>query len=253
KQEPILYHSVLMNLVFVSAKRNEFSDVEKYLEESRSLPSKLKINPSSHIQYRIYSDGYALELAISNLKGDSSKGKKLVELLPEKLEDWSGMLGDAKKASFLHVISVMFFILGSTVDALKWNNQLLNTISINKSEDSFCYGQILHAILHYEMGNYEILPSIFKSLKRYLEIRERRHQFEDHFLTLGKKLEKHAEPESATSDFEEFIQKITPLENEPFEKIAFEYFDFIAWAKSHLDGESYRSHLLKRSTSKNIL
>ena len=253
KQEPILYHSVLMNLVFVSAKRNEFSDVEKYLEESRSLPSKLKINPSSHIQYRIYSDGYALELAITNLKGDSTKGKKLVELLPQKLQDWSGMLGDAKKASFLHGISVMFFILGSTVDALKWNNQLLNTIRINKSEDSFYYGQILHAILHYEMGNYEILPSIFKSLKRYLEIRERRHQFEDHFMTLGKKLEKHGQSETVSADFEEFIQNVAPLENKPFEKIAFEYFDFIARAKSHKDGQSYRSHLLKRSASKNIL
>ena len=58
---------------------------------------------------------------------------------------------------------------------------------------------------------------------------------------------------AATSDFGAFILKISPLENEPFEKIAFEYFDFIAWAKSHLDGESYRSHLLMRSASKNIL
>ena len=253
KQEPILYHSVLMNLVFVSAKQNEFSDVEKYLEESRLLPSKLKINPSSHIQHRIYSDGYALELAISNLKGDSAKGGQLVNVLPEKLKEWSGMLSDAKKASFMHGMSVMFFILGSTVDALKWNNELLNTISINKSEDSFCYGLILHAILHYEMNNYEILPSVLKSLKRYLEIRERRHRFEDHFLTLGKKLVKHGGLSRPRVDFEEFIGEITPLQNMPFEKIAFEYFDFIAWAKSHLEGGSYRTHLLQRCTSKNVL
>jgi len=253
KNEPILYHSVLINLVFVSAKLNEFDKVEEYLADSRALPEKLKITLSSHIKYRIYSDGYALELAICNLNGDTLKGRELVEILPEKLNQWSSLLGDAKKASFLHGISVMFFILGSTIDALKWNNKLLNTISINKSEDSFCYGQILHAILHYEMGNYDILSSIAKSLKRYLEIKKRKHKFEAHFLSLIKKLEKHHSNTLQKDDFEEFIRKIEPLEKMPLDKIAFEYFDFIAWAKSHLDGDTYRTHLVRRSSSKNVL
>ncbi|MGB6035771.1 MAG: hypothetical protein WBG42_05855 [Cryomorphaceae bacterium] len=252
-EEPILYHSVLTNLIYVSAKLNQFDDVKRFLQESRSLPEKLKINPTEHIEYRIFSDSYELELAICNLTGNTSRGKELVEIIPPMLERWNYKHGDVKRASFLHGLSVMFFTMGSLGDSLKWNNELLNTISIKKAEDSFCFGQMFHAVLHFELGHSDLLSGIIKSLTRYLDTRERRYKFEDHFIQLAKSLEKQHFKESNRAHFQIFIEAVRPLENEDYEKIAFEYFDFIAWAESHLTGISFQDAVQERATVKNVL
>jgi hypothetical protein len=251
--EPILYHSLLINLAYISAKLNDFEGVRQFLVEARQMPENLKINPSSHIQFRIFSDSYALELAICNLSGNTARGKELIEIIPPRLNEWENMLGEAKRASFLHGISVMFFTLGSLPKALEWNNELLNTVSINKSEDSFCYAQIFHAIIHHEMGNKELLPGILKSLSRYLETRKRKYQFEDHFLALMKQLIKSKKKKEEGDAFEHFLDKIAPLEKLELEKIAFEYFDFMAWGESYLSGDPFRDHVIRRSSLKNVL
>ena len=252
-EEPILYHSVLTNLIYVSAKLNHFDDVKRFLQESRSLPEKLKINPTEHIEYRIFSDSYGLELAICNLTGNTSRGKELVEILPPMLERWNHKHGDAKRASFLHGLSVMFFTMGSLGDSLKWNNELLNTVSIKKAEDSFCFGQMFHAVLHFELGHRDLLSGIAKSLSRYLDTRERRYKFEEHFLNLLRNLDKLSSESVERDHFDKFAEAIRPLENMDYEKIAFEYFDFIAWAKSHLTGISFQEAVQERATVKNVL
>ncbi|MFT5904037.1 MAG: hypothetical protein ACI9O2_000894 [Flammeovirgaceae bacterium] len=252
-EEPILYHSVLTNLIYVSAKLNQFDDVKRFLDESRSLPEKLKINPTEHIEYRIFSDSYELELAICNLTGNTSRGKELIEVIPPMLVRWQHKHGDVRRASFLHGLSVMFFTLGSLGDSLKWNNELLNTISIKKAEDSFCFGQIFHAVLHFELGNTDLLSGIIKSLNRYLDTRERRYKFEEHFIKLAKNLEKYHSDSDERKYFETFIDAVSPFENEDYEKIAFEYFDFIAWAQSHLSGIPFQEAVRERVTMKNVL
>jgi hypothetical protein len=147
----------------------------------------------------------------------------------------------------------MFFTLGSLGDSLKWNNELLNTISIKKAEDSFCFGQIFHAVLHFELGNTDLLSGIIKSLTRYLDTRERRYKFEEHFLKLAKNLEKYNPDSNERKYFETFINAISPLENEDYEKIAFEYFDFIAWAQSHISGTPFQEAVRERIKTKNVL
>jgi hypothetical protein len=249
-EEPILYHSVLTNLIYVSAKLNHFEDVKKYLQESRALPNKLRINPTEHIEYRIFFDSYELELAICNITGNTTRGRELVEIIPPMLEKWKHKHSDARRATFLHGLSVMWFTMGDVSKSLLWNNELLNSVSIKKAEDSYCFGQIFHAILHYELGNLELLKGITKSLVRHLDIRERRYKFEDHFLELIKKLEK--EP-GENRVFEEFVMAVIPLEQKEYEKIAFEYFDFVAWAQSHLEDTTFQNTLQKRIEFKNLL
>lgn len=252
-EKPMLYHSVLTNLIYVSAKLNRFEEVEKFLAESRSLPGKLKISVTEHIEYRIFSDSYELELAICKLTGNTLRGEQLVEELPPMLEKWENQQGDVKRATFFHGLSVMFFMLGTLPQALKWNNELLNTISIKKAEDSFCFGQMFHAVLHYEMGNMGLLPGISKSLKRYLDTRERRYKFEDFFLELLGNLSSTVRKSDTSIHFRTFLKSITALENEPFEKIAFEYFDFIAWSKSHLSDLTYQEVVSERVCTKDVL
>jgi hypothetical protein len=53
--------------------------------------------------------------------------------------------------------------------------------------------------------------------------------------------------------FEHFLDKIAPLEKLELEKIAFEYFDFMAWGESYLSGDPFRDHVIRRSSLKNVL
>jgi len=253
KDDPLSYHSVLINLIYVSAKLNDMDAVRNFLAESRDLPTKLKIASTPYIDFRLFSDTYGLELAICSLTANTERGKELIETIPTELHKWEAQLSDVKKAAFLHGLSVMHFTLGDFNGALKRNNELLNTVKMDHAEDQVLFAHMMHAILHFELGHIDLLSSIEKSLTRYLETREKRYRFETHFLNLVHCLRRQSGKKAISKCFEKFKEEITPLEQEPFEKVAFEFFDFVAWAESAIESSSYREHVAERSHMRNVL
>lgn len=253
KDEPLHYHSVLINLIYVSAKLNDFQAVNSFLTESRALPETLKLSPSPYIEFRLFTDTYGLELAICNLTGDTARGKELVQTIPDQLNEWDYRLSDVKRAAFLHGLAVMHFTMGDYSGALRWNNELLNSVKMENAEDLVLFSHMFHAILHLELGHLDLLVSIEKSLKRYLETRDKRYRFETHFLRLLKCIRVSKGAEMIRQCIQNFHDEILPMEHESYEKVAFEYFDFTAWAEAKANGTPFREKVSERSAFRNVL
>jgi hypothetical protein len=83
-----------------------------------------------------------------------------------------------------------------------------------------------------------------------LEIRDKRYAFEEYFLELLRSLKN---PHKAEMSFRNFLEKVRPLENEAFEKVAFEYFDFVAWAESKLLPETLAERVKARISLRDVL
>jgi hypothetical protein len=253
RDEPSVYISVLTNLIYVSAKLNKFRDADDYLNKLRSLPPSLKKRLSENLELRIFTNTYSLELAICNLTGNVNRGTKLIDELEPRLEMWESKLSEVRKASFYHQVSTLLFLNSDMHEALKWNNRLLNTINIDQSEDQVCFGHILHILIHYELENSDVVKHALKTLSRYVKTRSRNYKFEVLFIDCMKSLVSDRQGEHRKERLTEFLEKCRELENDPFEKTAFEYFDFVAWAESRVDDTEMAEVVKNRAPLKNVL
>jgi hypothetical protein len=94
-------------------------------------------------------------------------------------------------------------------------------------------------MIHLELNNQLQLEYVYKSTYSYFIKRERLFKLEDCFL---KFLKKHLEPLNAKAQqiaFAAFKSELTLLLQDPYEKRALEYFDFISWLDSKIEKKSF--------------
>ncbi len=253
KGDPSIFISAITNIIYISAKLNLFSDVDTYLQKSRNMPVKLRSKITADLQLRIFTNTYSLELAICALSGNVERGIAAVKEVEKGLAKWDTQLSDVRKAGFYHTISTIYILANDFKKALSWNNKLLNTIPIEKSEDQYCFGKIMHILIQYELGNYDAIPHSLKSLKRQLKLRKRKHDFENEFIELMSYVSKADNDQSHNSIFQDFANKMEALETDPQNKIAFEYFDFKSWADAKILGKPLAQLVRERAPEKDVL
>ena len=252
KDEPSIYISVLTNLIYVCAKLNKLEESDYYLKRSRNLPKALKSKVNKDLELRVFTNTFSLELAILNITADDAKADKLLNQVEKELNKWENKLSEVRKAAFYHSISTLHFIMGNPRRSLKWNNKLLNTINIDQSEDQYCFGQIFHLLIHYEMGNMDVVSHSLKSLKRYLKTRKRKYKFEDFFIELMQSLLSSSNVEHKEL-FEAFQIKMQKLAENKYERVVFEYFDFLSWAESKFEEKTLLEIMQEKAPEKDLL
>ena len=89
--------------------------------------------------------------------------------------------------------------------------------------------RILYLMIHFELENELILPSLIQSTYRYLDKKNRVSQFETIFI-------KHLRAQLRTDDktekrslYQNLKAEIIPLKNNPYENFAMQEIDVIGW------------------------
>jgi hypothetical protein len=84
---------------------------------------------------------------------------------------------------------------------------------------------------HYEMGNYDIMESLIKSVYRFMaKMKNLTIVEEEMFRFLRKSFD--ISPRKLKPELENFLFKIKHLEKNPFETRSFAYLDIISWLES---------------------
>ena len=121
----------------------------------------------------------------------------------------------------------------------------MNNADIDQTLDIFCFTQILNLLIHLELNNLRLIPYALKSAQRYLQTRNRTYQFETIMLAfIGDKLKSRSEDQSIHL-YQKLHDDLVGLSSDPFEKAAFEYFDFIVWSKSKINNSSFKDELVQ--------
>ena len=249
KEEPNIYFSVLTNIIYVTSQLNNYKQSFHYLEQLRALPEALRLNSNEDLDIKLFSSTNSIELTLYAITGQFDKGINLVPQIEEGFRLYGEKINNVRKAYIEANITILYFCKEEFNAALKWSNQLLNNADIDKTLDIFCFTQILNLLIHLELDNYRLAPYALKSAQRYLKTRNRTYQFETIMLNfIGNKLKSKTveEDELLYLNLSEDLQK---LQSDPFEKSAFEYFNFIAWVKSKLAKTSFET-TIKNELSK---
>jgi len=102
-------------------------------------------------------------------------------------------------------------------------------------EDIQCFARILNLIAHYELGHYNLLKHLVKSVYRFLRKMEELNAVQEEILKFLRK-SLNANPQNLTESFVNLRTRLVPHTNNPVERRSFLYLDIISWLTSKIEG-----------------
>jgi hypothetical protein len=167
------------------------------------------------------------------LEGTFSDGLKLVPYIEEKLKEYELYLDRHRVLVFYYKIASLYFGAGKNENAIEYLSKIINW-KVDLRTDLQCYARLLHLIAHYELGNFDLLEYLTKSVYRFMAKMESLSAVEEemfHFLRRSFRVNAHA----LKPEFEKLLEKLRRYENNPLETRAFSYLDVISWLESKIN------------------
>lgn len=180
-----------------------------------------------------------LHIALINkhfLQGTFKEGLELVEYISEKLSEYSLYLDRHRVLVFHYKIASLYFGSGDPAMAIDHLNKIINW-KVDLRTDLQCYSRLLHLISHYELGNYQLVEYLAKSVYRFMAKMDHLSIVEKDILDFLRDSFR-IKPSELKNEFRKLLVKLKEQEDNPLETRAFSYLDIISWLESKITGVS---------------
>jgi hypothetical protein len=133
---------------------------------------------------------------------------------------------------FYYKIACLYFGSGNQDKTIVYLNRIIHW-KADLRADVQCYARLLHLIAHYELGNYEILESLIKSVYRFM-VRMKNLSVVERAILEFLQRSFHKDPRMLKPDFEALRDRLLPYEHDAHERRSFMYLDFVSWLESRI-------------------
>jgi len=224
-----------LNNLFVIQKQ-----MGKEKESLQTIQQMRKLSPNSKkAKADIIASSYILEIDLYLSKGKFSKGIQKLQGLEVDLKNQFDKLDVQQRLILFYNLAYLYFGAGKFNRALDWINLLLNDPDLKKREDIHSFGNILNLLIHYELGNDDLLEYIVKSTYRFLSKRKLLFKVESIMLQFLKKYPNWINQQQMQSAFQGLHDELLLLTKDEYEKQAFEYFDFVSWLRGKMEKRKF--------------
>ena len=221
----------LLNAHFGLRNYSKFNEALKEFQDF-SESDLMHVSDNNRIQTFVY-----LHIALINkhfLEGTFTEGLALVEYIKEKLDEYSLYLDRHRILVFHYKIASLYFGSGDSAKAIDHLNKIINW-KVDLRTDLQCYSRLLHLIAHYELGNYQLVEYLARSVYRFMAKMEHLSIVEKEILEFLR-ASLRVSPWELKDGFKKLLSKLKEHENDPLEARAFGYLDIISWLESKING-----------------
>jgi hypothetical protein len=235
----------LLNAHFDLRNHEKFAPTLKELEHF-SQTDRVQENDNFRIQSFLYIAQAKINYYF--LTGSFQKGLSLIPGIEEKLEEY-GLFIDRHRVLVLNYkIATLYFGSGDFDSCIDYLQKIINDPA-DLRHDIQCYARLLHLLAHYELGNYELLEYLTKSVYRFMSKMENLTAIEEEILKFLRRsfhIPKHA----MKKELESFLERIKQFEKKRFQSRVFVYLDLVSWVEHKVYnkplGEIMREKYAKR-------
>lgn len=235
------YMSSLTNLYSVQRLLGLFEEVSHTLQQLRELPTK-SLSQKRHLFVRSFN----LEVDFYLSTGQFNKGVQQIIPLEAIFHTYRESVDKQQRLGVYYNLAYLYFGAADYEHALDWVNRLLQDSDLKTREDIHCFGRILNLIIHYELGNDQLLEYAVQATTRFLSRRQRLFQVEAVMLKLMRRYPKWITPKDKVNGFRKLHTEMEALKADEFECRAFEYFDFTAWMTSKVEGAPFEQVVIEK-------
>ncbi|MFN8397319.1 MAG: hypothetical protein U0176_22030 [Bacteroidia bacterium] len=132
---------------------------------------------------------YALNTA------DWETARKLRTVIVNFMLTDGNQIAKGTRMAFQYNLCILAFLLEDFREALNWVNAILDSAGAEAREDIQHFARVLLIILHYELGNLDLLEYLHRSTYRYLFDRAELHPYERLLLEAVRQLLKQPAPD----------------------------------------------------------
>jgi len=164
------------------------------------------------------------------MQGSFREGLKLVPKIEEKLAEYDLFLDKHRVLVFNYKAALMYFGSGNYSMCIDYLHRIINN-SNDMRYDLQCYSRLLHLVAHYELGNFELIEPLSRSVYRFMSKKKNFTVVEEEmfkFLRNRLKINKKA----LHTELNNFLLRVKQFEKSRHETRAFAYFDVISWVES---------------------
>ncbi|MDX1652180.1 MAG: hypothetical protein R3277_06795 [Brumimicrobium sp.] len=231
---PNKYLSLLTNIIHLESAAGNFRKVHDLLKELKFFTSNYNIPLNEDLEIKLFSSTFSTELMLFIHKAEFDKALSIEQEIIDGFKRFGEGITPLRKAYLAFNLAVANFGTNNFSRSLYWVNEILNDGDLDQKEDIIAFAKILNLIIHYELKNDQLLPYALKSTARFLKKRNRVYRFETVFLKHIRKISNADDRFEVEQVLKSIEQEIDEIASDPFESVAFEYFDFRSWLKSKI-------------------
>jgi hypothetical protein len=224
------YIKGLHNLLNAHFTLRNYSGFEKTLSlfEEFNNSDIVKQNDNNKIQVFVYL--YIAKINQHFLEGTFKEGLEIVGEITKGLEEYNLFLDQHRTLIFYYKIASLYFGAGEFDNAIDYLNKIINW-KVNLRNDLQCYARLLHLIAHYELGNFQLLEYLIKTVYRFMAKMQNLSLVEEEIFKFLRK-SFYLSARKLKPEFEKLLNTMRQFETSKFETRAFAYLDIISWLES---------------------
>ncbi|MCC6866377.1 MAG: hypothetical protein IT280_09495 [Ignavibacteria bacterium] len=231
--------SHLLLLKYFPKKEKEFTEtIHRYRQsiypDRKKIPGRFIDSYNSEILFNIKKFRYLANSALL-LELDKIIQNELTEYT--KVTEYFFLASNAAYSEF---------ICGNIENSLKWNNIALDEKDKIISYKAVTMVLILNLIIHFELGNYDLLEYKLISTYRYLIRKKRLFEYEKIIIHFIKNLVKNYTIKELNDNFQWVQKKLKSISEDENERAAFEDFDIISWLESKITNKPFMEVLINK-------
>lgn len=227
------YIITLQNYLYLSIELNLTEETDRNLVKFKALLSENRESFPDPVFAEIMSRYYILKLMLSVKKNDRSFNEELpaAEMLYREKGE---LIYPEDRIILASLIARTYFFYGLYEKALEWTNIILNFPNPDVRPDVQTGSRIMNLIIHYELGNNDLLEYIIKSTYRYLLKRKKLFEFEKIIFGFLKKTTAVHNEKELTTLLKNLREKLKELseKKEPVQSLEYEY--ILRWIERRL-------------------
>lgn len=168
------------------------------------------------------------------LKKNYSGVEKLVNFIEASLEEHRANMTIVREFDIYFNVALALFRGKKYSKALDWLHKIFNHTRAEERQQVQHFARNLELLVHYELGNLELLDYKLTNTQRYLAKRKLLGAFDELLLHSFRSIIKAADKHQLQKVFKQFAAAITKHPKEELKKIVAEQFEYPAWVEEKL-------------------
>ncbi|HXB92764.1 MAG TPA: hypothetical protein VNU72_10755 [Puia sp.] len=217
----------LLNAHFDLRNHQQF-DIALRKFEGFAETERVKENDNFRIQCFLY-----ITIAKINqvfMRGNFREGLQMVPMIEQMLAENDVFIDRHRILVLNYKIASLYFGSGDYATSIDYLQRIINDQG-DLRNDLQCYARVLHLMAHYELGNFDLMESLTKSVYRFMARKERLTKVEEEMFRFLR-ASFHTSRQTLRAELEKFLEKIRAFEKNRFEARAFAYLDLVSWIES---------------------
>lgn len=243
-----IYIKGMHNLLGAHFDLKNFAKFNEVLEKFENFSQSKTVLQNDNNRIQVFTYLATSRINKHFMEGTFSEGLEMVPYIEENLKEYGLYLDKHRVLVFYYKIASLYFGSGDFEKAVDYLNKIINW-KVDLRTDLQAYSRLLHLIAHYELGNYELIEYLAKSVYRFMAKMENLSLVEEYIFDFLKD-SLRSSPLNLKKSFKALYDRLKAQEMNAHEARAFSYLDIISWLESKITNVPVQDVIRKKFLEK---